>query len=134
LYDRICFMAQQGWLLKHGSASWGVGTHGFIEFSAVASNSDSCNNLGDIPMHLEGVLPGRFPTPAWSRRFHVRECRYLCKAISAVDSSFVTKGKAKRHCQCLPSLVYRAESTDSSAFPYTYTALTLGLATQKYKL
>jgi hypothetical protein len=37
-----------------------------------------------------------FPTPAWRRRFHVREHRYLCKAISAVDASFVTKGKAKR--------------------------------------
>ncbi len=34
-------MAQQGWQLKHCYASWGVGTHGFIEFSAVASNSDS---------------------------------------------------------------------------------------------
>jgi hypothetical protein len=52
-------MAQQGWHLKHGSASWGVGTHGFIEFSAVASNSDSSNNLGEMPMHLEGILPGR---------------------------------------------------------------------------
>jgi hypothetical protein len=75
-----------------------------------------------------------FPTPAWSRRFPVRECRYLCKAMSAVDASFVTKGKAKHCCQCLPHLVHRAESTDSSAFPYTYTALILGLATQKYEL
>jgi len=55
----FCFMAQQEWHLKHGSASWGVRTHGFIEFSAVASNSDSCNNLGEIPLHLEGTFPGR---------------------------------------------------------------------------
>lgn len=74
------------------------------------------------------------PTPAWCRRFPVRERRYLCKAMSAVDASFVTKGKAKHCCQCLPNLFHRAESTDSSAFPYTYTALTLGLAIQKYKL
>lgn len=49
-------MTQQGWHFKQGSTSWGVGTH---DFYVMAFNFDTYNNLGEMPMHLDGTLLNR---------------------------------------------------------------------------
>ncbi len=85
-------MARQGSHLKYGSLHLGVlGLIVSLSFLQWHRILIAVTTLEKCPCTWRVSSQAEFPTPAWSRRFRVREIRYLCKAMSVVDASFVTK-------------------------------------------